>query len=97
MKRVRPAPMGRAFRVVKRTAHLTVRVAERSSGPAATTVETAAAEAQPSPAAEAPGKATGRGARKGAQAKKTAGSKGGGRAKAGTRGKTGRNTRKKSR
>src|SRR6478672_799820 len=30
-KRVRPAPMGRAFRVVKRTAHLTVRVAERPS------------------------------------------------------------------
>jgi large subunit ribosomal protein L22 len=29
MKRVRPAPMGRAFRVVKRTAHLTVEVAER--------------------------------------------------------------------
>jgi large subunit ribosomal protein L22 len=29
MKRVRPAPMGRAFRVVKRTAHLTVKVAER--------------------------------------------------------------------
>jgi large subunit ribosomal protein L22 len=28
-KRVRPAPMGRAFRVVKRTAHLTVRVSER--------------------------------------------------------------------
>jgi large subunit ribosomal protein L22 len=28
-KRVRPAPMGRAYRVVKRTAHLTVRVAER--------------------------------------------------------------------
>jgi large subunit ribosomal protein L22 len=28
MKRIRPAPMGRAFRVVKRTAHLTVRVAE---------------------------------------------------------------------
>jgi large subunit ribosomal protein L22 len=27
-KRVRPAPMGRAFRVVKRTAHLTVEVAE---------------------------------------------------------------------
>jgi large subunit ribosomal protein L22 len=32
MKRVRPAPMGRAFRVVKRTAHLTVRVAERDGG-----------------------------------------------------------------
>jgi large subunit ribosomal protein L22 len=29
MKRVRPAPMGRAYRVVKRTAHLTVRVSER--------------------------------------------------------------------
>src|SRR5262245_36122883 len=29
-KRVRPAPMGRAFRVLKRTAHLTVHVAERA-------------------------------------------------------------------
>jgi large subunit ribosomal protein L22 len=29
MKRVRPAPMGRAFRVVKRTVHLTVQVTER--------------------------------------------------------------------
>jgi len=29
-KRVRPAPMGRAFRVLKRTAHLTVQVAERA-------------------------------------------------------------------
>jgi large subunit ribosomal protein L22 len=28
-KRVRPAPMGRAYRVVKRTTHLTVQVAER--------------------------------------------------------------------
>jgi large subunit ribosomal protein L22 len=28
-KRVRPAPMGRAFRIVKRTAHLTVQVSER--------------------------------------------------------------------
>ena len=32
-KRVRPAPMGRAFRVVKRTAHLTVRVSERPEAP----------------------------------------------------------------
>ena len=31
MKRIRPAPMGRAFRVVKRTAHLTVQVEERPS------------------------------------------------------------------
>ena len=29
-KRVRPAPMGRAFRVVKRTAHLTVAVTEKA-------------------------------------------------------------------
>ena len=29
MKRVRPAPMGRAFRIIKRTAHLTVHVTER--------------------------------------------------------------------
>ncbi|HTL43579.1 MAG TPA: 50S ribosomal protein L22 [Vicinamibacterales bacterium] len=28
-KRIRPAPMGRAFRVVKRTAHLTVHVTEK--------------------------------------------------------------------
>jgi large subunit ribosomal protein L22 len=30
MKRVRPAPMGRAFRVIKRTTHLTVEVTERA-------------------------------------------------------------------
>jgi large subunit ribosomal protein L22 len=35
LKRVRPAPMGRAFRVLKRTAHLTVRVAERPAAVAA--------------------------------------------------------------
>jgi large subunit ribosomal protein L22 len=29
MKRIRPAPMGRAFRVVKRTTHLTIEVTER--------------------------------------------------------------------
>jgi len=31
MKRIRPAPMGRAFRVVKRMAHLTVEVAEKQT------------------------------------------------------------------
>ncbi len=41
LKRVRPAPMGRAFRILKRTTHLTVRVTELprrelvASGPAA--------------------------------------------------------------
>lgn len=29
LKRIRPAPMGRAFRIVKRTSHLTVKVCER--------------------------------------------------------------------
>ena len=34
-KRVRPAPMGRAYRVLKRTAHLTVKVSERAEKVAA--------------------------------------------------------------
>ena len=34
-KRVRPAPMGRAFRVLKRTAHLTVAVTEKPAPVAA--------------------------------------------------------------
>jgi large subunit ribosomal protein L22 len=38
-KRIRPAPMGRAFRVVKRTAHLTVQVAERPSPISAVTAD----------------------------------------------------------
>ena len=41
MKRVRPAPMGRAYRVTKRTAHLTVRVAERPLKIARVSEETA--------------------------------------------------------
>jgi large subunit ribosomal protein L22 len=36
MKRIRPAPMGRAFRVVKRMAHITVEVAERPAKGGAT-------------------------------------------------------------
>jgi large subunit ribosomal protein L22 len=42
-KRVRPAPMGRAFRVLKRTAHLTVMVSERPEK----IVAVAAAETRP--------------------------------------------------
>jgi len=47
-KRVRPAPMGRAFRVLKRTAHLTVEVAERPEPivPVAATPTTATAEGE---------------------------------------------------
>src|SRR3954447_14601494 len=55
-KRIRPAPMGRAFRVIKRTAHLTVQVAERplhiAAPPAAPAPD--AAEAAGSPRAGAP-------------------------------------------
>ena len=47
MKRVRPAPMGRAFRVVKRSAHLTVRVAERPLKIARVATEADAAAARP--------------------------------------------------
>jgi len=46
MKRIRPAPMGRAFRVVKRTAHLTVRVAERPVKIVASTVPPAKTRAR---------------------------------------------------
>jgi large subunit ribosomal protein L22 len=49
MKRVRPAPMGRAFRVVKRMAHLTVEVAERpakAGAPARRRTKAAPAAAQ---------------------------------------------------
>jgi large subunit ribosomal protein L22 len=59
MKRIRPAPMGRAFRVLKRTAHLTVRVAERpveiTAVPAAPAPKASRAKAKPAAeAAEAP-------------------------------------------
>jgi large subunit ribosomal protein L22 len=46
-KRIRPAPMGRAFRIVKRTAHLTVRVSERPVKVVAATPETGAQAAAP--------------------------------------------------
>ena len=52
MKRVRPAPMGRAFRVVKRTAHLTVRVAERSLKIARVSADAEAATAAKPPRAK---------------------------------------------
>ena len=62
MKRIRPAPMGRAFRVVKRTAHLTVRVAERPLRISAVAAETAPkrTRAKAQPAAEAKAEAPAR-------------------------------------
>src|ERR1700737_4544147 len=46
MKRIRPAPMGRAFRYQRRMAHIIVTVAEKTSGPAqaADAAEAAAAK-----------------------------------------------------
>jgi large subunit ribosomal protein L22 len=87
-KRIRPAPMGRAFRVVKRTAHLTVQVAERPSpvieaAPTPTTTERTstpkrARGAKPKPKAKARGSAKAGGARKKASSekKKSSGKKG---------------------
>jgi large subunit ribosomal protein L22 len=69
MKRVRPAPMGRAFRVVKRTAHLTVRVAERPLTIAATQTPT---PARRTAKAKAPDEATAAPARKRATPEKKA-------------------------
>jgi large subunit ribosomal protein L22 len=64
MKRVRPAPMGRAYRVVKRTAHLTVRVAER---PLKIAHVAATTDASPAGAkARAPRTGSARGAKKAA-------------------------------
>jgi large subunit ribosomal protein L22 len=59
-KRVRPAPMGRAYRVVKRTAHLTVQVAERPLKIAKVASEGEATGAKPraaKPRAEKPARA----------------------------------------
>jgi large subunit ribosomal protein L22 len=64
MKRVRPAPMGRAYRVAKRTAHLTVRVAERPLKIAKVSDETAAA-APAKKARGASGSASSAGSRRG--------------------------------
>ena len=58
-KRVRPAPMGRAFRVLKRTAHLTVAVSERPEK----VVAVASGEAKPAarrPRAKKPAQSAGR-------------------------------------
>ena len=71
LKRIRAAPMGRAFRIAKRTSHLTVTVQER---PEAAVVAVTADESTPTEAAKLPRrttKATGRPRRKTAT-KKTA-------------------------
>jgi large subunit ribosomal protein L22 len=68
-KRIRPAPMGRAFRVVKRTAHLTVEVAERPVKAAVQAPEAGGSDAPKRPRGAKP-KASAAGARKKAAATK---------------------------
>ena len=78
-KRIRPAPMGRAFRVVKRTAHLTVQVSEKPSK----VMESSDAEggakrprgAAPKPKAKAGGGRTSAAKKPSGEAKKSTGSK----------------------
>ena len=55
MKRIRPAPMGRAFRYQRRLAHIVVSVAERGNGASLVTKveEPAAVEAKPAKKAKA--------------------------------------------
>jgi large subunit ribosomal protein L22 len=82
-KRIRPAPMGRAFRVVKRTAHLTVQVTERPS-PVVVSPVTPEGEAPKRPRGARPKpKAKASGARKKPGASTTSG----GRKKAASRGR----------
>jgi large subunit ribosomal protein L22 len=76
MKRIRPAPMGRAFRYQRRLAHIIVTVAEKKSA----TAVSAAAESTASPAAKkttkkAATKAAAKPAAKKAAAKKPAAKK----------------------
>ncbi len=82
-KRIRPAPMGRAFRIVKRTAHLTVQVSERPvhvSAPVVTAEPGAPKRprgAKPKAKAKASGKAASKRNAKAGAKKKTASAKAG--------------------
>jgi large subunit ribosomal protein L22 len=99
-KRIRPAPMGRAFRVVKRTAHLTVQVTEKPQpviAPTAATESTAAPASTGAPGKQASTPKRARGAKPkakaaGSRARKTTGAKkkaaSGARKKSGGRKKT---------
>jgi large subunit ribosomal protein L22 len=83
-KRIRPAPMGRAFRIVKRTAHLTVKVTERPNP-----VMSEAAAPETTGAASAPKQGAAPQRARGAKPKAKAKSKSGGaKQTAGARKKT---------
>jgi large subunit ribosomal protein L22 len=76
MKRIRPAPMGRAFRYQRRLAHIIVTVAEKKSGAGLATVVDDASAAKSKPARTAAKKtAAKKTAAKKAPAKKAAAKK----------------------
>ena len=54
MKRIRPAPMGRAYRYVRRLSHLEIALAERQRAQAEATVVGEAGSAQPAAAKKKP-------------------------------------------
>jgi large subunit ribosomal protein L22 len=73
MKRIRPAPMGRAYRYQRRMAHLEIALGERVRGGAQAATATTQAAAAPAPARKAPAKkAAKKSPAKKAAAKKTA-------------------------
>jgi large subunit ribosomal protein L22 len=88
-KRIRPAPMGRAFRVVKRTAHLTVQVSERP------TLVAAPAAPVPAQGGEAPKRPRGAKPKPKARARKPAAAKKKTAAAAGRKKKTAGGAKKK--
>ena len=71
-KRVRPAPMGRAFRVVKRTAHLTIAVSEKAAKAGVAPVRGARKAAKPKASGGATGTTKAAGAKAPARKKATA-------------------------
>jgi large subunit ribosomal protein L22 len=52
MKRIRPAPMGRAYRYQRRLAHITISVAERNGGTSHLVTKVEEPEAAPAPKAK---------------------------------------------
>jgi large subunit ribosomal protein L22 len=72
MKRVRPAPMGRAFRVVKRTTHLTIEVTEKPQVIKAVGTEEGARPKRAAKAAKSAKSTKGTKSTKGAKAQKKA-------------------------
>ena len=68
MKRIRPAPMGRAFRYVRRIAHLEIVLAERNRN--GQSLRTVVGEEQDEKKAQAPAKARARASARKAPAKK---------------------------